>query len=158
MCHALKYLHNKHVIHRDIKPENLLNCLGTLKISDFGWSIHAPSSKRKTFCGTLDYLPPEIIENRAYSLRLDLWCLGVLTYEFCVGTPPFESETHEHTYLKIRNCSVNYPSYLSVEVKDFISKLLIKDPNKRICLEECMNHPWILKYSNLNKSSYSFYK
>ena len=60
MCNALKYLHKKHVIHRDIKPENILNSMGILKIADFGWSIHAPSSKRKTFCGTLDYLPPEM--------------------------------------------------------------------------------------------------
>jgi aurora kinase, other len=54
-------MHSKDVIHRDIKPENLLDSLGTLKLADFGWSVHAPSDRRKTVCGTLDYLPPEMI-------------------------------------------------------------------------------------------------
>lgn len=59
---ALLYCHSKHVIHRDIKPENLLLGLnGELKIADFGWSVHAPNSRRRTLCGTLDYLPPEMV-------------------------------------------------------------------------------------------------
>ena len=57
---ALKYMHSKNVIHRDIKPENLLKCFGTIKISDFGWSCHAPGDRRKTLCGTRDYMPPEM--------------------------------------------------------------------------------------------------
>ena len=62
---ALDYCHSKHVIHRDIKPENLLLDLrGELKIADFGWSVHAPHSRRTTLCGTLDYLPPEMIEGK----------------------------------------------------------------------------------------------
>ena len=58
---ALKYIHSKDIIHRDIKPENLLNCLGVIKLADFGWSVHAPSNRRVTMCGTLDYLPPEML-------------------------------------------------------------------------------------------------
>lgn len=61
---GLKYMHSKDVIHRDIKPENLLDSLGVLKLADFGWSVHAPSDRRKTMCGTLDYLPPEMIQAR----------------------------------------------------------------------------------------------
>ena len=64
---ALMYLHSKHVIHRDIKPENLLNCNGTIKLSDFGWSTHTPENNRNTFCGTLDYLPPEMVNRTAYN-------------------------------------------------------------------------------------------
>ena len=85
----------------------MLNCLGTLKIADFGWSIHAPSSKRKTFCGTLDYLPPEIVENKLHDERVDLWCLGILCYEFCVGSPPFESESSPETCMKIRKVNIS---------------------------------------------------
>ena len=91
MADALGYLHRKHVIHRDIKPENLLlGVNGELKIGDFGWSVHAPGNRRTTLCGTLDYLPPEMVEGREHTEKVDLWALGVLTYEFLVGVPPFE--------------------------------------------------------------------
>ena len=91
MTDALMYLHSKHVMHRDIKPENLLLGLnGDLKIADFGWSVHAPGNRRKTMCGTLDYLPPEMIEGKSYTERVDHWALGVLTFEFLNGFPPFE--------------------------------------------------------------------
>lgn len=91
MTDALKYLHSKHVIHRDIKPENLLLGLsGELKIADFGWSVHAPGNRRTTMCGTPDYLPPEMIEGKEHDEKVDHWALGVLTYEFLVGSAPFE--------------------------------------------------------------------
>ena len=91
MSDALMYLHSKHVIHRDIKPENLLLGMnGELKIADFGWSVHAPGNRRKTMCGTMDYLPPEIVEQKRYTERVDHWALGVLTFEFLNGCPPFE--------------------------------------------------------------------
>jgi len=93
MADALIYLHSKHVIHRDIKPENLLLGInGELKIGDFGWSVHAPGNRRMTLCGTLDYLPPEMVEGKEHSERVDYWALGVLTYEFLVGAPPFEDK------------------------------------------------------------------
>lgn len=86
MAAALKYLHKKHVMHRDIKPENILVGIhGEIKISDFGWSVHAPNNRRNTMCGTLDYLPPEMIKpgsaENYYNEKVDLWSLGVLTYE-----------------------------------------------------------------------------
>ena len=91
MADALMYLHSKHVIHRDIKPENLLLGInGELKIGDFGWSVHAPGNRRLTLCGTLDYLPPEMVEGKEHSEKVDYWALGVLTYEFIIGNPPFE--------------------------------------------------------------------
>ena len=93
MIQALKYIHSKDIIHRDIKPENLLNCLSVIKLADYGWSVHAPSNRRQTMCGTLDYLPPEMVagKNQSYDKSIDIWCLGVLTVEFVQGKPPFET-------------------------------------------------------------------
>lgn len=147
MCDALEYLHKKKCIHRDIKPENILNSMGVLKISDFGWSVHSPSEKRKTFCGTLDYLPPELVESKYYDNKVDLWCLGVLCYEFCSGHPPFEAKAQKETYQKIKNVSYKFPSYFSYEVKDLISRLLQKNPELRMSIDQVRSHPWIIKYN-----------
>lgn len=143
---AIRYCHSKHVIHRDIKPENILIGLNdTLKISDFGWSVHAPTSKRKTFCGTLDYLPPEITENRRYDAHVDVWGLGVLLYEFLCGKPPFEdgNQSQEETYRKIQLEPVSVPNHVSREAKDLISRMLAKDPKDRIPLSQVLRHKWV---------------
>ena len=68
-----------------------------IKLADFGWSVHAPSNRRETMCGTLDYLPPEMLarsNNKAYDNSVDIWSLGILAYEFVVGKPPFETGNH----------------------------------------------------------------
>merc|ERR1719483_761011 len=112
MSDALRYCHSKKVIHRDIKPENLLlDIKGDLKIADFGWSVHAPTSRRATMCGTLDYLPPEMIEGKLHNEMVDLWSLGVLTYEFLVGKPPFEAENNNETYRRICKVDLRFPPY-----------------------------------------------
>uniref|UniRef100_A0A8C4PVT9 Aurora kinase n=2 Tax=Eptatretus burgeri TaxID=7764 RepID=A0A8C4PVT9_EPTBU len=141
---ALMYCHSKKVIHRDIKPENLLLGLqGELKMADFGWSVHAPSSKRKTMCGTLDYLPPEMIEGKAHDEKVDLWSLGVLCYEFLNGKPPFESPKQCETYNLITKVQVHYPSTMSEGSKNLISRLLKHDPMSRLSLTEVLAHPWV---------------
>jgi aurora kinase len=127
MTSALKYLHKKHVMHRDIKPENILVGIhGEIKISDFGWSVHAPNNRRQTMCGTLDYLPPEMLkpgsQDNFYNEKVDLWSLGVLTYEFLVGEAPFE-DTPVMTQRRIAKGDMSVPSFVSPEAKDLIKRV-----------------------------------
>ena len=127
MAAALKYLHRKHVMHRDIKPENILvGVHGEIKISDFGWSVHAPNNRRNTMCGTLDYLPPEMIkpgsQENFYNEKVDLWSLGVLTYEFLVGEAPFE-DTPVMTQRRIARGEMTVPKFVSPEAKDLIERV-----------------------------------
>jgi len=146
MANALSYCHSKKVIHRDIKPENLLlDMKGDLKIADFGWSVHAPSSRRATMCGTLDYLPPEMIEGASHDEKVDLWSLGVLCYEFLVGKPPFETQSHNETYNRILSVDIQWPAHVQAGARDLISKLLKKEPSNRLPLAEVMKHEWVLR-------------
>ncbi|CAM9710348.1 unnamed protein product, partial [Laminaria digitata] len=131
------------------KPENLLiGSRGGLKLADFGWSVHAPNSRRNTLCGTLDYLPPEMIEGREHDNSTDIWSLGVLAYEFLVGVPPFEAEGHTATYRRISRVDLRWPTHVNIsdDAKDLITKLLQKDPQKRLRLDKVASHPWIRKH------------
>lgn len=141
---ALEVCHARNVIHRDIKPENILiGFNGELKIADFGWSVHAPSSRRQTMCGTLDYLPPEMVQHKVYDKNVDLWCLGVLTFEFLVGHPPFETETSEETYRRIVEVRYQVPNTVSSLAEDFIKRLLQRKPEDRMSLSMAKQHTWI---------------
>lgn len=174
MAAALKYLHKKHVMHRDIKPENILVGIhGEIKVSDFGWSVHAPNNRRNTMCGTLDYLPPEMIKNghggNFYSEKVDLWSLGVLTYEFLVGEAPFE-DTQAMTQRKIVRGDYTIPNFVSREAKDLIKRvrtvlawmrtsanpaqLLVLEPEQRLALEDVERHPWIVKHCKTGERAY----
>merc|ERR1719319_1578185 len=89
-------------------------------------------------CGTLDYLPPEMIEGEMHDEKVDLWSLGVLTYEFLVGKPPFEAESNNETYRRITRVDLRFPPHVTQGAKDLITKLLRKEPNQRLSLDE--NH------------------
>ncbi|GMF49143.1 unnamed protein product [Phytophthora fragariaefolia] len=154
MARALMYMHSKHVIHRDIKPENLLvGFHGELKIADFGWSVHAPSSRRTTLCGTLDYLPPEMIENKPHDENVDVWTLGILMFEFLTGAPPFETENTKETYRRIAHVDLQFPTHVSAEARDLLLKILRHDPQQRLSLELVLQHPWILQHCSSSSSS-----
>ncbi|XP_060691962.1 aurora kinase C-like [Hemiscyllium ocellatum] len=148
LADALVYCHSKKVIHRDIKPENLLlGANGELKIADFGWSVHAPASRRATLCGTLDYLPPEMIEGKMHDEKVDLWSLGVLCYEFLVGHPPFEAADRQETFRRISKVDLKFPSFIMEGAKDLISRLLKHNPNQRLPLKDVLEHFWVVKHS-----------
>ncbi|EKG17206.1 hypothetical protein MPH_05584 [Macrophomina phaseolina MS6] len=156
MAGALKYLHKKNIMHRDIKPENILVGIhGEIKISDFGWSVHAPNKRRNTMCGTLDYLPPEMIKpgssENFYNEKVDLWSLGVLTYEFLVGEAPFE-DTPVMTQRRIARAEMTIPSFVSPEARDLIKKCANVDCS---CLSWTLKSvfPWKRSRSTLGSLS-----
>lgn len=145
---ALKYCHAKKVIHRDIKPENLLiGTGGQLKMADFGWSVHAPSSRRTTLCGTLDYLSPEMVHGKTHNEKVDLWSLGVLCYEFVVGKPPFEAKSYDDTYHKISKGIYFVPTFVSDLATDLIRSLLVVNPEQRLGLDGIATHAWIVLHT-----------
>ena len=157
---ALAYTHSKHVIHRDIKPENLLLSHDhVLKIADFGWSVHAPGGRRGTVCGTLDYLPPEMVERRGHDARADVWCMGVLMYEMCYGRPPFAAksdaeaaEDEKDVWRRIARVEVSWEGggvgggAVSEEALDLMRRLLVKEPKSRLPLSRVLTHPFIVRH------------
>ncbi|XP_033163873.1 aurora kinase C [Drosophila mauritiana] len=148
LCSALLYLHERDIIHRDIKPENLLlGHKGVLKIADFGWSVHEPNSMRMTLCGTVDYLPPEMVQGKPHTKNVDLWSLGVLCFELLVGHAPFYSKNYDETYKKILKVDYKLPEHISKAASHLISKLLVLNPQHRLPLDQVMVHPWILAHT-----------
>lgn len=147
LAKGLQCLHSKHIIHRDIKPENLLvNHKGILKIADFGWSVHSPRNRRQTFCGTLDYIPPEQVHQKPYDQAVDVWRVGVLCYELLVGQPPFQAKGWTSTTSNIVCLNYKFPPSFPPLAKDLVKKILVLDPSKRLSLAGILSHPWLLKY------------
>jgi len=143
---ALSYCHRMNVIHRDIKPENLLlDENGDLKIADFGWSVQS-NKKRQTLCGTLDYLPPEMVSSKEHGVEVDYWSVGVLCYELLCGKPAFETSTAAETYTLISKAKYTFPAHVSEGARDLIKKLLIVNAKKRLNFTQVMRHHWIRRH------------
>jgi serum/glucocorticoid-regulated kinase 2 len=147
---ALEYLHSKGIVYRDLKPENILmDDQGYLKLADFGMAKKLKGDeKAMSFCGTPEYLAPEIITMEGHDKMADWWSFGILLFEMLCGLPPFYVENLDKMYELIKNSSVKFPRRitLSEEAKDVIRKLLEKNPKKRLGsqsgIEEIKSHPF----------------
>lgn len=149
ICLAVYYLHQHSIIHRDIKPENILLSQNSVKICDFGWSTQS-DLPRHTFCGTLDYMPPEMLEAKAYDKMIDIWALGVLLYEMLHGRAPFGGTENEKRS-KILQAQLEFDKHVSTSARNLIEKLMKKNPKERLDTKGILKHPWINKFSIANK-------
>lgn len=147
---ALGYLHSQGIIYRDLKLENLLlDKDGHIKIADFGLCKEDITYGRttKTFCGTPEYLAPEVLEDNDYGRAVDWWGVGVVMYEMICGRLPFYNKDHEKLFTLIVMEQVRFPRTISNEAKDMLGGLLIKNPSKRLGggpndAKDIMNHPF----------------
>lgn len=133
---AIEYVHNLDVIYRDLKPENvLLDAQGHVRLTDFGLSkegISDSSSGANSFCGTPEYLAPEILNRQGHGRAVDWWSLGALLYEMLTGLPPFYCRDREKLFEKIRRGELFYPRHLSQRAQSLLRGLLTRDPTKRL--------------------------
>uniref|UniRef100_A0A4W5QF33 non-specific serine/threonine protein kinase n=1 Tax=Hucho hucho TaxID=62062 RepID=A0A4W5QF33_9TELE len=132
---ALEYLHSRDVVYRDLKLENLmLDKDGHIKITDFGLCKEGitDGATMKTFCGTPEYLAPEVLEDNDYGRAVDWWGLGVVMYEMMCGRLPFYNQDHERLFELILMEEIRFPKNLAPEAKALLAGLLKKDPKQRL--------------------------
>ena len=173
---ALDYCHRNSIVHRDLKIENILiSKTGDIKIIDFGLSnLFSPRSYLKTFCGSLYFAAPELLQARQYTgPEVDIWSFGIVLYVLVCGKVPFDDQSMPQLHAKIKKGVVDYPAWLSagkylphsqrssdflaymvLECKNLISRMLVTDPKQRANLGEIMNHPWITKGFNASPENY----
>eukprot|EP00929_Paragymnodinium_shiwhaense_P019045 TRINITY_DN13102_c1_g1_i3.p1 TRINITY_DN13102_c1_g1~~TRINITY_DN13102_c1_g1_i3.p1 ORF type:complete len:346 (-),score=75.15 TRINITY_DN13102_c1_g1_i3:137-1174(-) len=165
ICDALEYLHERKILHRDIKPENILiNRTSHALLADFGWSnIMAEVNEKEaasfsqptplprhlltTFCGTAEYLAPEMVEGSGHDLSLDMWMMGILLYEMIAGFTPFSSGTGDDREIlsKIKRGSIWFPAGIDVDAQSLIMALLRPVPEERLRADQAKGHVFISK-------------
>lgn len=150
---ALEHIHKFGVVYRDLKLENiLLDADGHIRVADFGLSklLKSPNGALKmtnTFCGTREYVAPEMIQGTMYDTTLDIWTYGILLYEMLSGRTPFHTLDRSDIYKRIEKAPICYPRHLSGECKSLLEKLLQRKPERRIGageegLDEIKKHSW----------------
>lgn len=129
---ALGYLHTKKIVHRDLKPENvLMDANGYICLADFGLAkfLQQPKDQTYSFCGTAEYLAPEILDMKGHGFSVDWWTLGILMYEMATGRPPFMNKSHHRLGILIRTGKIIFPDParhgidMSADLQDVITRV-----------------------------------
>jgi len=143
---GLEHLHKNGIIYRDLKPENLLlDASGHIKMTDFGLSKEglANADRTNTFCGTPEYLAPEVLDGKDYNKAVDWWSLGTLIYEMLTGLPPFYDEDVQKMYNLKMTAELTIPDYVEDKAKDIMRKFLDRNPASRMQDPEAIKaHPY----------------
>eukprot|EP01098_Paradermamoeba_levis_P010031 TRINITY_DN419_c0_g1_i1.p1 TRINITY_DN419_c0_g1~~TRINITY_DN419_c0_g1_i1.p1 ORF type:complete len:219 (+),score=52.64 TRINITY_DN419_c0_g1_i1:641-1297(+) len=148
---AIQFMHSFGIAHRDLKPENILssweNTQEHIKITDFGLAKEFGSSKLETACGTEGYIAPEVLTEETYGPACDMWSLGVIIFVLLSGTQPFYGSNPKEVLERIKKVDFDFsdPSWqcVSEDAKSLIKNLLVKDPQKRMTADECLENTWI---------------
>uniref|UniRef100_A0A1A8L4Q2 Protein kinase C n=1 Tax=Nothobranchius pienaari TaxID=704102 RepID=A0A1A8L4Q2_9TELE len=154
---GLQFLHSKGVIYRDLKLDNImLDKDGHIKIADFGMCKEkiTATEKASTFCGTPDYIAPEILLGQKYSFSVDWWSFGVLVFEMLVGQSPFQGDDEDELFEAIRTDNPDYPRWLNKESKNLLEQLFIREPSKRLgVVGNIREHPFfkVINWTLLEK-------
>jgi len=152
---AVNFLHENFLVHRDLKPENLLiDENDNVKLCDFGWCVDINQGSRNTFCGTYEYMAPEIINESPYSTGIDVWSLGVLLYELIHGYSPFRAKVNKNTeqeYIEIFRNIVKYNLKIEKDISESCAdlikkKLLSPDSKNRLKVRDIFFHPWVQSF------------
>ena len=146
LINGIEYIHSKGIVHRDLKPENLLlDENKVLKIIDFGLSNFYNGTYLSTPCGSPCYASPEMVSGKSYNgFYIDVWSTGIILFAMMCGYLPFEDPDNDILFKKILAGRLHYPSHLSPLAKDIMKRILVKDPEKRIKIEEIKEHEFYL--------------
>ena len=165
VVNAINFLHENDLIHRDIKPENILlftnfeknngnNTDYIVKLCDFGWCVKLDGQKRDTFCGTTEYMSPELVNHKVYSKEIDVWSLGILLYEMIHGYSPFRPNkpkfNEKEVFENIKKHNLRFGKRVSEQCKNLIYNLLAFNKNKRYKVEDIYISKFVKSFEKVN--------
>lgn len=146
---GLKYLHAHNILHRDMKLPNLLVTADMrVKIADFGLAtqLSRPDEPHMTMCGTPNYISPEVAQRTAHGQPADVWGLGIMMYTLLEGRPPFDTDAVATTLRRVVQAEIKMPERATPEARDLLDRLLQKDQQQRIRLDDVLRHPFMVKH------------
>lgn len=153
ICDAVSFMHKHNLIHRDIKPENILMVNeNEVKLCDFGWCAEMTTKNRSTYCGTFEYMAPEIVNETNYDKSIDIWSLGILLYELIHGYSPFrprkKGNAAKEVISNIKKHNLVFETQVSEDCEELIREMLEDDAKKRLKIDDVFKSRFVRRYIN----------